>query len=236
METALGSRIGDLALAALLVLGGCAPEWYALDPAVGGTAHVAGRPAAYYPVPTTAPRGGVRVVSLGSTQLRLPGGPKIRVLQVRLVIDNHDVPWTIDTREQYGSIPGEGTTRPALVAADADGAPILTIAPGGQRTIDLYFPLPSELNGVDDIPHFDLDWRIDTGREVVAQRTPFDRVRIVQGPSPSFPPQTGNGYGPFYWYDPFWPDFTYDRPVIIYPPRPYPYPYPYGPYRNDYRH
>jgi hypothetical protein len=227
MGTALKCPIRTLAFAALLALGGCSPEWYALDPAIGGTALVAGRPAAYYPVPTTAPRGGVQVVSLGSTQIQLPEGPKIPVLQVRLVIDNHDVPWTIDTREQYGSIPGEGTSRPALVAADADGAPILTILPGGQRTIDLYFPLPSGMNDVDDIAHFDLDWRVDTGREVVAQRTPFDRVRIVQGPGPAYPPQTGTGLGPFYWYDPFWPDFTYDRPPIIYPLSPYPYPYRY---------
>jgi hypothetical protein len=215
-------------LALALALGGCAPT-YVFEPAVRGNALVAGLPAARYAIPPAAPQGDVRVASFGTTKVHLPEGPEIPVLQVRLVVANNgNVPWTLDTREQYGAIPGEGTSRAVFVGADRDGAPIITIQPGGQRTVDLYFPLPEGMSGAGHIPHFDVIWRVDAGGVAVAERTPFERFELVQpGPSPYYNAYAA-GYGPYFWYDPLWPSYTFAHPVIIYPPRPYPYAYRHG--------
>jgi hypothetical protein len=223
--------LGAVGLA--LALGACATSSYVFQPAVRGTALIAGRSAAYYPVPATSPQGDVRVASFGTTAIRLPEGPKLPVLQARLVVANNSgAPWTLDTRQQFGAIPGEGTSRPVFVGADADSAPLVTIPPGGQRTVDLFFPLPQGMTA-NDIPHFDVIWRIDAGGVPITERTPFERVEIVRSPPVDVGFGFGYGFGYGYgWYDPFWPSYTFVHPYFWYPP----YPYPYGPYRRYYRH
>jgi hypothetical protein len=58
------------ALALLLLAGaGCASGRYIYEPEENVTARISGRPAAYYPVPPQAPRGDVRVATLGIARL-----------------------------------------------------------------------------------------------------------------------------------------------------------------------
>ena len=64
------------------------------------------------------------------------------------------------------------------------------------------------------LPHFDLVWRVDTAARAVAQRTSFDRESDTsQGAgyavgygSPYWYPYdyAYGGWGPYWWYDPFW--------------------------------
>src|SRR5512135_1097435 len=69
-------------------------------------------PAARTPIPQEAPQGAVEVASYGITHLH-PGGANVPVLHVRMIVtnDGDDTPWTVDTREQFVEIEGEGRSR-----------------------------------------------------------------------------------------------------------------------------
>ena len=103
------------AMGLMLLVAGCAgtgPYYY--EPAAAN-AQVGGIPAVDYPVPPGQPRGDVRVVSFGVTDLQSQaGGQTTPVLQVRLLVSNtgDDAPWTIDTRQILAVIGGEGNGGP----------------------------------------------------------------------------------------------------------------------------
>jgi hypothetical protein len=127
-----------------------------------------------------------------------------------VVANNSAEPWTVDTREQRIALPGQRQTPPAFVhTAEGDVTlPYVTVPAGDKRTIDLFYPLPADLQSAKHIPEFDVVWRVHTDEQTVAERTPFDRLRVE--------PQYAAGYGPGwgyyggwwggpYWYDPWYP-------------------------------
>ncbi len=235
-------RLGRVAVPLALLLGaaGCASEQsYIFRPEENATARVAGRPAAYYVVPSQEPHGDVRVATLGIAKLEPKGGgERVRAMHVRLVVDNNDDtgPWQVDTRQQWGTLGDYGQSRPAFAAATRGRPPILQIPPGTSDTIDLYYPLPSSMQELSEIPHFEVLWRVQTPGAFVAERTTFERLRVEPAPSPEYY-SPGYAYGmewggpPWYgWYDPFWPGFAfsgapvvlYSRPAVLAVPRPPP--------------
>jgi hypothetical protein len=206
-----------------LVLSACAPE-YVLAPTVRANAIVAGMPASDYPIPPEAPKGDVRVTAPGVVDLRAnQSSPTTHALLVRMVASNAaDLTWRLDTREQYVAIGGQGQTGAAYVNADvpvnadAPGSPIIEIPPGQKHTIDFYFPLPPGIQKNGDIPAVDFSWRVETSAGAIAQRTPFERFEVVP-PAPAVDYTVGVGYGPYWWYDPFWPAVAYPHPYFIGP-------------------
>lgn len=227
------------ALALVIVMtAGCASGRYIYEPEENATARVSGRPAAYYPIPPQAPRGGVRVATLGIAQLepRSGEGPRLHVMRARMIVDNNvdTVAWQVDTREQIGSIGGYGQSRPAFASTNPGRPPMVTIVPGTSATIDLYYPLPADMQEASEIPRFELLWKIGTSLGPVAERTTFERVRVEPAPPPGAY-ASGEWWGPgwYGWYDPLWPDYAfwgapelgpvyYSRPVISEPPLPPP--------------
>jgi hypothetical protein len=208
-------------LAFLAVVGGagCAPFQYTFTPTEQVTATTDGVPAARYPVPPEMPRGTVYVTSFGVVQADVAGtGQKTPLLAVRLTVshDEGPVPWTVDTREQLLQIPGAGKSRAAFVNSDVAGAPVIPVASGQKRTIDLYYALPPSMATGAKIPSFDLLWQVHTAERPVAQRTPFQKQTYELADVwtyPVFP--MGPGWAPYWWYDPFYPAVTFYPPVVL---------------------
>lgn len=180
-----------------------------------------GLPAARTPVPPERPQGAIEVTSYGVTELER-SDTKIPALHVRAVVtnDGDDAPWTVDTREQLVEIPGEGRSRAMFVNSDVNTLPIVTVGKHERRVIDLYFPLPETIGGEARLPRFELLWNVNTPARAVASRTSFDRIDrepYVGYATARVGWPLWAGYGPHWWYDPFYPRvvFVHTRPLFI---------------------
>jgi hypothetical protein len=195
---------------------GCVPEaQYVFHPAEQATAVVAGHPAARYDVPPESPRGSVRVATFGVRSLATSSGVE-RTLHVRMTIaNNNDTgPWQLDAdalRVAYSS--GEQAA-PLCVNARAASAPNVVVEPGDAAVVDAWFPLPAGAEGAAQVPRFDLAWQVSTPERDVAERTPFERIRI----EPELASAGGADLGtwPAWWYDPF----LFARPPVVVRERP----------------
>jgi len=206
MKMSTRAVLGSLVLASLL---GCAQtSSYVYQPDTAN-ATAAGLPAARTAIPQEQPQGAIEVVSYGVTELRRDDA-RIPSLHVRAIITNDGdaQPWTVDTTQQLVEIPGEGRSRALYVNADVGTLPHVTIAQHERRVLDFYFPLPDTISGASKLPRFELLWQVTTPARTVASRTSFDRV----DKEPGAPAETvvtawplWAGYGPYWWYDPFYP-------------------------------
>jgi hypothetical protein len=185
---------------------------YVYRPASHATAHVEGRRAADYQLPTPEqPQGDIRVASFGVAKIKPQGGEQgtVHALHVREIVSNNSAqPWQVDTRQQIVQLHDGRTLTPAFARSEDGNIPLGTAPPGGKRTLDLFYPLPPDVEKASRIPQFDVLWRVDTGNgQVIAQRTPFERLRIqpyYAGLGWGYPYGAGWGWGPYGWYDPFW--------------------------------
>jgi hypothetical protein len=188
----------------------CASGRYIYEPEENATARISGRPAAYYPVPPQAPRGDVRVATLGIATLQSPSGhgPSVHVMHVRMIVDDNadTVAWQVDTREQLGGIGGFRQSRPAFASVSPGRPPVVTIAPGASATLDLFYPLPADMEEASEIPRFELLWKLGTSAGPVAERATFERLRIESAPPPGAY-ASGEWWGPgwYGWHEPLWP-------------------------------
>jgi hypothetical protein len=181
----------------------------------------AGLPAARTAIPQERPQGAIEVTSYGITELQR-GDSRIPALQVRAVItnDGDDTPWTLDTTQQLVAIPGEGQSRAMFVNSDVNTLPNVTIARHERRVLDFYFPLPDTIRSESQLPKFELLWQVNTPERTVASRTSFDRLEKAPAVAYERVPigwPLWAGYGPYWWYDPFYPRtvFIHTRPIII---------------------
>lgn len=225
------SRLPRLPLGPLLalLLAGCGSADYAYVPAHAPTAEVGGRVAADYPIPAQSPKGDMRVLSYGLVSAATDTGANARpALHVRLVVTNSSArPWSIDTREQQITVAGQPATGVAFASAGPGGAPppIVDVAPGKSRTIDLFFPAPPDLD--DDasaLPEFDLHWRLNTGEAILVGSTQFDRTEVSEEAEQAYvagPYDYCTEYywcGP-YWYNPLYPYWGFGVGVVVIGPR-----------------
>lgn len=214
---------GSLRLAAgcgaIAALAGCVDQAYVYSPAEQATATMNGRLAARYQIPPGSPRGDVRIASFGVVDLEQPGEQReIPSLHVRMAISNDAGagPWTVDTRRIQADLRGFGDAGVPMVSSDAAGLPSVTIAPGQQRILDLFYPLPRDMEGEDDLPAFDLVWRVHTDAGLVTERTPFERIDVEPQQPAYF---TTSWYGSFWWYNPwYYPAGVVVRPSVIVTP------------------
>jgi hypothetical protein len=209
-------RIAIPLFAATLVA--CYSDYY-YRPAEQSNATVNGFPAAHYNVPAQAPKGDVRVSTFGLTKIEQANGDKPRFLHVRMVVANNSdlAPWTVDTREQVLKLGNAGQSRPAFANSDNGQLPQAEVPVGGQRTLDLYYPLPANLQRASRLPQFDLSWKVQTPEQLVAERTPFERIYVDYYPYYYGYPSVAFGYGPYWWYDPFYTSYTFANPVVLHP-------------------
>ncbi len=199
-----------------VIVVGCAETQYVYTPQTANEV-TANLPAARTPIPQERPEGAIEVASYGITQLH-PQGTTVPALHVRMIAtnDGDDIPWQLDTREQYVEIAGEGRSVAMYVNSDVQTLPIVSIGRHERRVFDFYFPLPETIRDEHHLPRFDVQWQVTTPARVVASRTTFDRV--TQEPTSYY--AYGDawpywaGYGPYWWYDPFYPSvaFVHARP------------------------
>ena len=189
---------------------------YLYRPAVQANAQASGLPAAHYSIPPTEPKGDVRVASMGVTEIQEQGGggQKVKVLHVRMIVANNsdETPWTVDTRNVQITIGPEGRSRPAFVNTDGGAPPVVQVARGEQRTVDLFYPLPTNVDTPEKVPAFDVLWGIETTAGPIAERTPFERQQIE--PAYAYDGYYPYGYlavgfAPYWWFDPFFVNFTF---------------------------
>jgi hypothetical protein len=212
------------AAAALLLLGalaanGCGSD-YEYVPVSNATSLVEGRPAANVRVPPELPHGDVRLATFGIAEVKPQGAaeeaPKIRVLHLRIIVaNNNQQPWQLDTREQRVELAGRGTSRAAYASVDVGAPPIVLVPPGGKRTVDLFFPLPADMQQESALPAFDAIWTVQTDERVVTERTPFERMTI----EPRYPYGYEWNYywGHGWWYDPGYPGNAWGGGVVLPP-------------------
>lgn len=197
-----------LLILATIAAAGCAGREYLYRPSTASVAYSAGYPSAVYPLPPERPEGEVRVLSFGVTHLE-PGdkAPSVPALHTRLLIANNGDAqgWTLDTREVFLEIAGAGASSAIYANSDRGGMPLVTVARGEQRTVDLYFPLPPMAPSADRLPAFDLRWTVQTTARAVAMRTPFQRTEVAPPPDPYGPGVLVAGWGPHWWFHPHYP-------------------------------
>jgi hypothetical protein len=178
-----------------------------------------GLPAERVGIPQEAPQGTVEVASYGVTHLRTNDG-NVPVVHVRMIVANESdaTPWTVDSRKQTLEIAGEGQSRALYVNSDRDSLPVVSVGQRERRVLDFYFPLPSTIRDDAQLRRFDMLWEVDTSARGVASRTSFDRV--AEQPQYAYAEPYSPfwvGYGPYWWYDPFYPSvvFVHARPFAI---------------------
>jgi hypothetical protein len=219
--SSLGALSGLVVIGGILGCAGTSDYVYTPDTA---NATAAGLPAARTPIPQEQPQGAIEVASYGVTDLRRDAAA-IPALHVRAIVtnDGDDTPWTIDTTEQLVEIPGAGQSRAMFVNSDVGTLPRVTIARHERRVLDFYFPLPDHLRDALHLARFELLWQVHTASRTVASRTSFDRVdrqpAVAYETVPAAWPMWA-GYGPYWWYDPFYPRavFLDVHPRVIHGP------------------
>ena len=205
-----------LGAAGVLVIGGmlgCAANSDYIYQPDTANATAAGLPAARTPIPQESPQGAIEVTSYGVTELRRDG-MTIPALHVRAIVTNDGdaQPWTLDTTQQLVEIPGEGRSRPIFANADVGTLPSVSIALHERRVIDLYYALPDTVRSARQLPRFDLLWQVNTPARMVASRTSFDRVDRAPEVATTWqaaPWPLWAGFGPYWWYDPFYPSVVF---------------------------
>jgi hypothetical protein len=120
-------------------------------------------------------------------------------------------------------LPRRGQSRPAYATVDKGTVPAVEVPTREARTIDLFYPLPKEMQDADRLPSFDTIWTVHVGDRLVTQRTPFERMKVE--PQRDWRLEAGAVWGPPYWYDPLYPELGFweappvfvERPVVIVP-------------------
>ncbi len=177
-----------------------------------------GYPTASIGVPPEAPQGKVEVTSFGITEITPDGAGPVAALHARLAISNDGdaTPWTLTTSDQLVEIAGEGRSRPIFVNTDVRTLPTVTIGQRERRVLDFYYPLPAGVHDEENLPAFDLLWQVTTAARPFASRTHFQRLE--QEPPVRTDVVLWSGWGPYWWYDPFYPGvmFIHHPPLFPY--------------------
>jgi hypothetical protein len=215
--------ITSLALLALTSLGfattACSAT-YAFVPATHATSSLYGHAAADYAIPPQSPHGQLRVASYGVEPLSPAESPdeEVAALHVRVSVSNtgaHD--WTVDTREQQVRLEGHATSTPAFSTASpgTSAPPVLSIAPQTTRLVDLFFPLPEDMQTASTLPAFQVTSTVHTDAGPVSETTPFARIETdadspyaqdYSAPQADYDPAL---YGYDYWDSPFYYNPTF---------------------------
>jgi hypothetical protein len=230
-------KLGLLLFSVMTV--GCATQKYGFRP-VGPVATVeAGFPASHYAIPPESPRGEVFVTSFGTREIDAGGGARSQLIHVRLAVANQqgETSWTVDPTQQLLVTPSGPPQRPDFLEIDGRSAGPTNVDRGQKRVFDLYYRLPSGVRDASALAGFELQWQVNAGAKVVAERTAFmrepyrdydesSRTRVAVGVGVGVP-WWAYGYGPAWWG---W-GYPYYGPYVGLG---FGWGYGYRPYRNYY--
>lgn len=202
------------------VIAGCSSTASYIYSPQGARLSSDGYPTTSIAVPPEAPQGTVDVTSFGITEITPEGPGPIAALHVRLAIanDGDGTPWTLNTNEQLVEIAGEGRSRPIFVNTDIQTLPTVLIAQRERRVLDFYYALPVGVHQEDNLPAFDVLWQVTTPARTFSSRTHFERI-TQQPPTGGVEVSYWTGWGPFWWYNPFYHHVVFVRHRPHYVPR-----------------
>lgn len=199
----------------------CASPSTSTPPAAAATTVTTpSRVAVKYSLPAEAPQGSLEIASFGIARISPATDPRehLDAIHLRLAVDNGgEDQWYLDTRQQRIVLDGRGTSAPAFASANPGWPPpVITIPPRNTRVVDLFFPLPFDLQGARVLPAYDAIWQVQLPGHSAGERTPFERLRIEPPPIYSEADYGVNYYwGPPYWYDGDYPHFGFGGTVVI---------------------
>jgi hypothetical protein len=184
---------------------------------VAPSGYVASGPAAArYVLPASNPTGEVRLFAEGiETITNRATEITYHTLHVRMTVTNRSdtAPWLVDPRAQLADLPARGWTAPlvAAIRRHTISWPV-EVAPGAQRTLDLYYPLPAQAPKAERIPDFTLAWQVAVPGNLVAEQTTFARLRAPMHTTTDEGYLLGEGY-----YDPLWQNDVPMQPLAPLP-------------------
>ncbi|MDB5218553.1 MAG: hypothetical protein JWO86_6480 [Myxococcaceae bacterium] len=171
------------AVVAALALTACTPTRYGYAPVTTTSAELEGSSAAVYAMPPDAPRGEVRIAMLGVAESSTPGmqETRSRKIHVALAVSNRaDETWTVDPSEQRLTLTNNRERSDVYATTRNDaGSSSVIVPPRSTRVIDLYFPVPIQLQKDDALPPFDIRWTVHAAGRSITQRTPFERFLVA---------------------------------------------------------
>jgi hypothetical protein len=207
-------------VAALLGAAGCATtQQYGYRPTEMVASSEGGFPSSRYVITPQAPRGEVYLTSFGTRDIDAGEGRRDQLVHVRMAVANQsgEQSWFVDPTQQFLVGGGMGTQRPAFMEVDGRQSTTVSVDRGQRRVFDLYYRMPPGADAA-NLPAFDMQWQVNTGAQLYAQRTPF-----VREPLHEHRYNTYVAVGPpwwAYWYGSPWGYWAYGG---------WPY-YGYGPY------
>ena len=192
---ALRLRMTRVLLPALLA--GCAATTsYVYAPRDASTSQ-AGYPTAIIGIPPDGPKGRLELTSYGITDIQPEGTARMTVLHVHISVANERdaAAWTFVPSQQTVQMARKPAEHPIFVSSDKPDVASLTIAPGERRQVDLYYALPAGIASEEDLPGFELTWRVGAS----SARTHFERVE-EEKMSEQFHPIFKHSEEPYWWY------------------------------------
>jgi hypothetical protein len=162
-------------------------------------------PATPYTIAGAPDKGTVQVMALETKRLPVgPGAPEL-YLHLRLAAENasDDVPWLFNPNDQLVGYGGGFVS--ASFSQTSAARPVLVVQKGGRGWIDLYYPLPPEVDPLS----VTLWWRVRHGATILAQTTTFQRlagrdsIEVVNYASDDAALPSGLALG---WW---WPDYCF---------------------------
>lgn len=158
-----------LGFALVLAVGACGTRIYAPAPTPIREEDV------WASVLSRAERGEVRIEPQGVRRVVTSSGAQVDALLVRMIVRNASShrPLTFDTRQQLMELPTGVRTPPLVVDAEQD--PVIHVACGRRRVVDLYYVMPPA--GFASMPTFDVLWQVKAGDEVVSRTTEVVALR-----------------------------------------------------------
>lgn len=164
--------------------------------------------------------GDIELVSFGIATLSADRGPAIAAVHVREAFANRDdkLAWAVDVSLATVWFGGPGApVHAALANSNVASLPLVRVAPGERRTVDLYFPLPANRMFDEELTPFTVTYRLHTpdrryeGTATLARSTHWPS-RDERAPEP--------GWGRSWWAAPTYPWTEYWRRPGYAVPRP----------------
>lgn len=158
---------------------------------------------ASYPVPAQTPEGTVRVRSMGVVDLRRKGEDKrVPSFHVRATLSKTSGVnlWTFNIQEQTLFIPNQSPILPLYANSNSTTLPSFQLKTGDVRSIDLFFPLPQNINSADDVSEFNFKWVIHPDSQILTETTNFQRLQAHEHYPAAYPYDPYPiGYGSLWW-------------------------------------
>lgn len=214
MTLSLGlCRFVLLGVLALFSASGCVTDDYAMRATENVRVTPGLKEGATYRIPLANPVGSVRLLTEGRIELRgEPENQAVPTLHVRMVLNNQasPLPWSLNVQEQIISFPNGEKARPVYVNTGNDEPPEVAVAPGKKEVVDLFYTVPLEYRGEDNVDGFRLNWLVNLPDEKVTEVTSFEKIRAAGYPvivrqeveTPFVGGDDDLGFGPIWWRDP----------------------------------